>query len=120
MKTPQTSPNGGGWEWGLKNPTQIKIFLLRFYNLPVGIQPFNRTFEKKHETFYYQNLCKKGEWFTFIWKPLFKHAKGEKKKMEKIKKEEAKEGWNKGEGGEKGRKKNMKLKSKEGKNRAAS
>ena len=39
MKTPQTSPNGGGWEWGLKNPTQTKIYLLRFYNLPLGIQP---------------------------------------------------------------------------------
>ena len=27
MKTTQTSPNGGGWEWGLKNPTQTKIFI---------------------------------------------------------------------------------------------
>ena len=37
MNTTQASPNGGGWEWGLKNPTQTKDILLELYNLPLGI-----------------------------------------------------------------------------------
>ena len=37
MNTTQTSPNGGGWEWGLKNSTQTKDTLLKLYNLPLGI-----------------------------------------------------------------------------------
>ena len=32
VNTTQASPNGGGWEWGLKNPTQTKDLLLKYYN----------------------------------------------------------------------------------------
>ena len=37
MDTTQASPKGGGWEWGLKNPTQTKDALLKLYKLPLGI-----------------------------------------------------------------------------------
>ena len=37
MDATQSSPNGGGWEWGLKNPTQTKDALLKLYKLPLGI-----------------------------------------------------------------------------------
>ena len=59
MKTPQTSPNGGGWEWGLKNPTQTKIFLIRFYNLPLGIQPLKGLLKERIQLYYYWTLRKK-------------------------------------------------------------
>ena len=37
MDATQSSPNGGEWEWGLKNSTQTKDALLKLHKLPLGI-----------------------------------------------------------------------------------
>ena len=44
IHTTQASPNGGGWEWGLKNPTQTQDFLLNFVESALGILILERTF----------------------------------------------------------------------------
>ena len=104
MKTTQTSPNGGGWEWGLKNPTQTKIFLLRLYNLPLGIQPLKGLLKESMKLLFIELYVKKGEWFTFYSKPLFEPTKKGKEEDKRAKKMRQKKAETKEKGGEKGKK----------------
>ena len=59
MNTTQASPNGGEWEWGLKNPTQTKDTLLMLYKLPLGIESLKGLSKESIQLYYYCNLCKK-------------------------------------------------------------
>ena len=95
MDITQASPNGQGWEWGLKNPTQTKDIFIKILQLAFRNSTFERTFEIKRTTFYYWTLCEKGEWFTFYSKLFFKIAKKRKEDVGKEQKNKAKEGWNK-------------------------
>ena len=79
MKTPQTSPNGGGWEWGLKNPTQTKITLLRFYNLPLGIQPLKGLLKESMKVFIIE-LYVKRRVIYFLFKPFLRTCKKGKRR----------------------------------------
>ena len=103
----------------LKTPIKQKITLLRFYNLPLGIQPLKGPFEGKHTTLYYWILCKKGEWFTFYSKLFFKLAKKGKEDVGKEQKNKAKKGWNKRERRGEREEEKRQSKTREGKNRAA-
>ena len=47
IHTTQASPNGGGREWGLKNPTQAQDFLLNFIQCALRILVLERTFQIK-------------------------------------------------------------------------
>ena len=70
----------------------IKIIQLAFMN-----STFERTFEGKHTTFYYWTLCKKWEWFYFLFKTFLENCKKGQRRRQKSKKDEAEEGWNKRE-----------------------
>ena len=119
MDTTQASPNGGGWEWGLKNPTQTKDIFNNILQLAFRSSTFERTFEGKHETFYYLTLCKKESDLLFIQTLSSNLQKGQKKVMEKSNRTRQKKAETKEKGGEKGRKPKRQLKTREGKNRAA-
>ena len=94
MDTTQASPNGGGWEWGLKNPTQTKIFLLRFYNLLLGIQPLKGLLKESLQLYYYWTLCKRQS-DLLLFEAFLKTYKKGKIRCWWEQKNKAKEGWNK-------------------------
>ena len=82
---------------GLKTLLKQKINFIKILQLAFRNSTFERTFEIKHETSFIE-LYVKRRGIYFLFKTLSSNLqKGEKKKMEKSKKEEAKEGWNKGE-----------------------
>ena len=58
--------------------------------MPLGIQPFNNTFEGKHETFYYQTLCIKRRVIYFYLKTPIQTCKRGKEEDERRAKEQGK------------------------------
>ena len=104
---------------GLKTPLKQKITLLRFYNLPLGIQPLKRLLKESMKLFIIE-LYVKRRVIYFLFKPFLRTCKkGEKRRMEKSKRTRQKKAETKGKGGEERRKKNRKLKAREWKNRTA-
>ena len=67
----------------------------------------------------YRTLCKKKNDLLFIRNPFFKLARRVKEEDKRAKRIRQKKAETKEKGGEKGRKINRKLKTREGKNRAA-